>query len=187
MIKMGYTTYFVGQFNIDRPLDQETEALINGLENTRRMKRDLEVIARHENMFFKDALSKYGIDGEFYVKDSINGECGIGIIDHNEPPSTQPSLWCQWMYDKGKQAIVWNEGEKFYFYIEWIEYLIERILKPRGYTLNGEMLWQGQSLYDTGKITISDNNVSTFAEEAEDFNEWTHDEDGAKLSLEKNE
>ena len=34
-------------------------------------------------------------------------------------------------------TIEWNQREKFYGSFKWIEYIVERILEPRGYTLNG--------------------------------------------------
>lgn len=72
----------------------------------------------------------------------------------------QPGLWCQWTPNGEGTAIVWDEGEKFYYYIEWIEYLIEHFLAPWGYKLNGEVSWDGESSDDRGIIRITDNVVS---------------------------
>ena len=44
----------------------------------------------------------------------------------------QPGLWCQWVPNASGTAIVWDEGEKFYYYIEWIKYLIEHFLRAVG-------------------------------------------------------
>ena len=105
----------------------------------------------------------YGIEGEFYV----NGEDFRGqgddftIVDYNKPPRTQPGLWCQWIPNVDGTAIFWDGGEKFYEYIPWIKYLIEKILAPRGYTLNGVVDWVGENRNDQGRIKIVNNVVKT--------------------------
>lgn len=146
---MGYTTDFSGEFRLDRPLDDETHALLVGLSTTRRMKR-------------KGLDTKFGVDGEFYFNPEsteLGQEREDSIVDFNRPPSTQPGLWCQWTPTEDKQGLVWDEGEKFYDYVEWMEYLIEKILKPRGYVVNGQVTWQGEDSDDKGMIDIRANVV----------------------------
>ena len=119
---MGYSTYFDGQFDLDKPLDDETYELLRKLNYTRRMARNIE---------------GYGVEGEFFVDGEDEDEdtpfSGHGqketedIIDYNRPPSTQPGLWCQWVPTEDKLHIEWDGGEKFYEYIGWIEYIIEKI------------------------------------------------------------
>lgn len=144
---MGYHTEFQGVFNLDKPLDPETLALLKGLATTRRMKRKLG--------------PEYGIDGEFYVEGGgfMGQDSEENVVDHNHPPGTQPSLWCQWVPNDAGTELGWDGGEKFYCYIEWIEYLIDRILKPRGYEVNGKVEWQGENLSDTGVIVVENNVV----------------------------
>lgn len=147
---MGYSTDFEGSFFLDRKLDQETFELINGLATTRRMKR-------------KGLSKKFGVDGEFFYdktsKDS-GQEHTPDIVDYNRPPSTQPSLWLQWHVEDDMQTISWDGGEKFYCYVEWIQYLIEKILNPKGYVLNGTVKWLGEDPADSGKIRIKNNIVN---------------------------
>ncbi len=144
---MGYTTEFRGDFYINKPVDDETYALMVGLATTRRMKRSLE---------------GYGVEGEFYIDKA--GDYGQNrtpdIIDYNSPPSTQPSLWCQWMIQEDRQTIQWDWGEKFYSYIPWIEYLINSVLKPKGYSVTGSVQYRGEEWDDNGTINILDNEVS---------------------------
>lgn len=144
---MGYTTDFEGEFRTDRPVDEETYELMVGLATTRRMKRDVE---------------GYGVEGEFYVKGS--GLFGHGrednVVDYNRPPATQPGLWCQWLMQEDHQTIEWDGNEKFYEYTKWIRYLIERVLKPRGYVVNGEVKWRGEDFTDVGRLVVDDNEVS---------------------------
>jgi len=144
---MGYSTDFTGKFKVDKPVDEETAKLLKGLASTRRMKRN---------------LSGYGVEGEFFVGNTENfGQNKTpDVVDYNSPPSTQPSLWCQWLLQEDNQTIEWNGAEKFYMYIEWIKYLIDKILKPRGYFVNGEVYWFGEDREDLGKIIIKNNDVT---------------------------
>lgn len=139
-------------------------------------------MARSTNLLPKDKLREKvelpaGIEGEFYVGSPANmgqNRCE-SIIDFNRPPTTQPGLWCNWtvgdiyetplsealLEEKGvAQTIVWDEGEKFYNYVEWLEYLIKSFLIPWGYTLNGEVQWRGEDWSDNGTISVTDNVVT---------------------------
>ncbi|MGN6107778.1 MAG: hypothetical protein ACTHU0_21910 [Kofleriaceae bacterium] len=58
-------------------------------------------------------------------------------------------------------ALLWDQNEKFYEYIPWLEYLITTYLKPWGYTLNGKVTWQGEHMDDRGQITVKNNRVSS--------------------------
>lgn len=105
--------------------------------------------------------SIYGVEGEFYVdgKGSFGQDKEDNIINYNSPPRTQPGLWCQWTPNEDGTAIVWDEGEKFYNYVEWIQYLIEKFFSPKGYVLNGEVYWYGEDRDDEGTISIQNNIV----------------------------
>ena len=83
------------------------------------------------------------------------------VLDYNQPPNGQPSLWCDWIPSKDGQKILFDQTrEKFYGYVEWLEYLIEHFTKPWGYSLDGKVLWQGEISSDVGEIVITDNRVS---------------------------
>ncbi len=149
---MGYSTDFTGEFVINKIIDDDTYRLLKGLATTRRMKRS-------------GLEEELGKDGEFYFEDdgffgqSKNPKYGE-IVDFNEPPETQPGLWLHWLIQEDRQTIIWDEGEKFYHYTRWIEYLIDRILKPRGYIVNGEVEWNGEEHGDLGLIEVKDNVVT---------------------------
>lgn len=147
---MGYTTDFSGAFQLNKPLTVKDFTFLQKLNETRRMARNVDE-------------SKYGVEGEFYVDGGgVYGQAQeANIIDFNRPPRTQPGLWCQWTPNEDGTAIEWDGGEKFYNYVEWIKYLIEKILAPRGYVLNGEVNWYGEDSYDVGVICIKDNVVTT--------------------------
>lgn len=139
---MGYTTDFDGEFKVNKPVNKKTYDVIKGLNETRRMRREgLEDV--------------YGVEGEFYVEDDNKG-----VVDHNSPPKTQPSLWCGWEIKDDKQTIKWDGVEKFYGYVEWIEYIIAKILEPQEYLLKGIVSFQGEESSDIGKICIENNKVT---------------------------
>lgn len=160
---MGYTTEFLGEFTLDKPLDPIIGNLINGLAFTRRVKRDIYQLAKILNLSREEADMRYGVEGEYYYnKDDFKNygqTVDDSILDFNMPPSTQPGLWCQWIYCKEDNVIKWNGGEKFYNYVDWIKYIIERILKPNNYKLNGIVKWQGDETFDRGEIQINNNKI----------------------------
>ena len=55
------------------------------------------------------------------------------------------------------EGIQWSGAEKFYDYVEWLQYLIDNFLKPWGYVLNGEVNWQGEREEDIGTILVASN------------------------------
>lgn len=73
----------------------------------------------------------------------------------------QPGLWCHWIISEDGTKLKWNEAEKFYYYIEWLKYLINHFFEPWGIKLNGEIEWQGEDPDDFGKIIVTDNIVNT--------------------------
>ncbi len=113
----------------------------------------------------------YGVDGEFFAnEDGYRGQISDdSIIDYNTPPGHvsytkkgkkgigQPGLWCGWTVDS--DTLFWDGGEKFYYYIEWLEYMINKFFIPWGITLNGEIEWVGEESSDFGKIVVTNNEV----------------------------
>lgn len=134
----------------------------------------------------KDPKKIYGKDGEFFAKkDDIMGQSrDESIIDYNTSPGLipysqnmdfntiweqnqkaikggdcQPGLWCQWVIIDGGNTLEWDGGEKFYNYVEWLKYLINRFFSKWSVYLNGEITWEGEDSTDLGKIQVSDNVV----------------------------
>jgi len=108
---MGYTTWFNGEFNLDKPLTVEHKEVLDNLQKD-----------RHD-------------------------------------PEELPGYWCQWVPTNDGTAIVWDDGEKFYNYVEWLEHIIENHLKPWGYVLNGAVSWSGEDDDDSGTIYVKDNAI----------------------------
>jgi hypothetical protein len=132
----------------------------------------------------------YGFKGEYFVgADGFKGQdSDASIIDYNSASGEvaydeykgnwvlreelqaklnsdtlkQPGLWLQWELNEEGTELAWNGGEKFYNYIEWLEYLIQHFFEPWGIKLNGEVTWVGEESNDTGKIIVTDNVVEVY-------------------------
>lgn len=150
---MGYTTDFEGSLEITPALKPEQVKFINDFSSTRRMKRDVKKL----NEIYKGEYGldgKYGVDGEYFVLDT-GDFTGVGIIDYNTPPISQPGLWCHWIVNEEGTELYWDGGEKFYNYTEWLDYMISHFFSVWGVTLNGSIRWQGEELSDAGVITVN--------------------------------
>lgn len=159
---MGYTTDFYGSVTFNKPITEELKNYINKFGETRRMKRDVEKIKKTFPDWEKNCFNgNLGVNGEYFV--GGNGFMGQdrddSIVNYNDPPETQPGLWCQWMIDDDGN-LVWDGGEKFYEYGEWLTYLIDNFLAPSGYVCNGEIEFQGEDMNDFGTIHVKDNVVT---------------------------
>jgi hypothetical protein len=159
---MGYTTDFHGHFNISPEMKSEHIDYINQFSATRRMKRNAALTEQRSDAFREAVGLPVGAEGGYFVAgEGFHGqESGAAdIIDYNRPPVGQPGLWCQWVVTEGGTELEWDGGEKFYSYVEWLEYLIEHFFAPWGYTLHGAVEWRGEDWDDTGFIEVEDNKV----------------------------
>lgn len=154
---MGYTTDFDGSFNVSPALKPEHKEYLESFAKTRRMKRNVSLLPANANSSIGLGL---GEEGGYYVGDAKYSSSGLGVIDCHIPPVNQPGLWCQWIPNEDGTEIEWDGGEKFYEYVEWLEYIIEHFLKPWGYVLNGDVLWYGEDYKDRGCIIVKNNLVS---------------------------
>lgn len=106
-----------------------------------------------------------GIDGEYFVGGVgvMGQDCDGSVVNGNRPAFTQPGLWCQWIVTKGGRFLEWDGGEKFYNYMEWLDYLVCEFFHPLGYVLNGSVEWQGEDYDDFGTIVVTNNVVTAEA------------------------
>lgn len=161
---MGYTTYFEGSLEFDREVTPQMKEYINRFSSTRRMPRDVEKIKEiypnwRELCFFGELGNK----GEYFapISNDFGQERDDSIIDYNGyDESIQPGLWCCWIINDDDE-LVWDGSEKFYNYVEWLEYMINNFFNPAGYMLNGEIEWQGEDSSDRGVIVVEDNIITT--------------------------
>jgi len=156
---MPYTTTFDGSFGVETYLDTETINLILGLNKSRRVKRDPKVLAKKLDISVKECLDTYLDEGQLYVPESDDVTDDESVIDFNEPPADQPGLFCKWTVDVEDNSIVWDGSKDFPEFFEWLNYLMETILIPRGYTVNGKVRYVGKRLDDMGIIEIKKNCV----------------------------
>lgn len=82
----------------------------------------------------------------------INNINEDGIILGNDNPDT----WCLWQTD-GK--VLYSSSGNAYDFEEWLRIIVEEIIVPRGYVLNGEVEWIGDDPDDRGKVVIKDNEI----------------------------
>lgn len=159
---MGYTTEFEGVFVLDKPLTSEHATYLLAFSQTRRMQRDATVTAKRSDAARECVGLPVGADGGYFVGEggSFGQGRGDGILDYNRPPAGQPGLWCKWAPTEDLAGIAWDGCEKFYDYVDWLQYLIENFLRPWGYTLSGEVAYQGEDPDDFGKIVVDDNTVT---------------------------
>ena len=159
---MGYTTEFYGSLTFNKPVIDELKKYINKFSETRRMARDPEKIKLNYPNWKEECFNgELGNEGEYFVggKGFMGQDRDDSIINYNYPPIKQPGLWCQWIIN-GDDELVWDEGEKFYNYIEWLAYLISNFFEPLDYVLNGEIEFQGEDMEDFGTIVVTDNYIN---------------------------
>lgn len=156
---MGYTTNFEGTFRLDNRLFDTQVLYLLEFSGTRRMKRDVTLLQDIPDPAREAVGLPLGKDGCYFVNQKWSKQSDDSIVDYNRPPSGQPGLWCQWIPTSDGQGIQWDGQEKFYKYVEWLQYVVNHFLEPWGYLLNGEVNWQGESPGDTGQIIVENNRI----------------------------
>lgn len=159
---MGDSTDFNGSLKFNKEVSIELQEYINRFSATRRMPRDNEKIKEiYPNWKELCFFGELGNMGEYFAPISKNYGQDYddkSIIDYNGfNCSVHPGLWCQWVIDGDE--LVWDGGEKFYNYVEWLYYLIDNFFDPLGYKLNGDIVWQGEDTDDCGVIHVENNSV----------------------------
>jgi hypothetical protein len=160
---VGYNTYLWGDFNVTPPLKEHHRKYLEAFNRTRRMKRQLLVVAVQDDPLRVAVGLPFGEEGEYYVGSHSDGDMGQskgpGIVHYNSPPGSQPGLWCPWMPSDDGARICPDGSEKPYSYVEWMEYIVEHFLKPWGYSVSGTCQWSGEDRDDRGIIYAEDNQV----------------------------
>jgi len=149
---MGYTTEFEGKIEITPALSQDLIEYINNFGDTRRIKRNSKVLKNMHNGEFS-FNGDYGVEGEYFI-----GDDNCGIIDYNDPPKTQPGLWCDWEITEDGKYIQWNEVEKFYDAEIWMQYIIDNFI-GNDYSCNGTINAQGEESNDQWDLIVENNKV----------------------------
>lgn len=150
---MGYSTDFFGKFQLDKKLTYDQAKYLRLYSKTRHYRRQGNA---------SDLMNKlnipFGEDGEFFAEeDEVNPRYRFSIINYNDPPGDCPGLWCDWAPTEDNLGIEWNGSEKFYNYVDWLNFILKNFLTPWGYNLTGYVRFQGENKSDKGYIRIKNN------------------------------
>lgn len=166
---MGYTTEFTGRFKLTPHLNKAQVKYLQAFCESRRMKRDEQIVKQQPDSLRESVGLPVGTDGEFCVSNSDDNMCFLtreemkkrsGVLDYNEPPGDQPGLWCLWVPTDDGRHLRWNGREKFYHYSEWLNYMVKSFFKLWGVRLDGYVTWKGQDRGDRGMIVADGEIIS---------------------------
>jgi hypothetical protein len=150
---MGYTTDFYGFWTLTPALSLAQTDYLQKFSRTRRVQRNPDAIIDRRLAAIRLDL---GVDAEYFVDTEDEDR---SIVDVNQPPGKQPSLWCQWRVNDRGNRLEHNGGENFYEYVPWLDYLVEHFFTPWGVRINGSVRYEGKELIDSGTIEIIDNHI----------------------------
>lgn len=169
---MGYTTVFDGSVDLVPSLNEAQIAYLKQLCDTRRMKRKPKGLScpYATAVGFKDL----GTEGEFFVSGTgcAGQDTTPDVTNSNEPPGTQPGLWCNWTPTDDGSKIVWNKQEKFYEYERWLQYIMEKFMTPWGISCAGEILCSGEDPTDMTVLSVANNVVTVSRIRGKDLTKW---------------
>ena len=156
---MGYTTEFEGKIEIVPALPQDLIEYINKFSETRRMRRNVVILKDKYNGKFS-FNGNYGEEGEYFIGGlGLKGQDRDNtIVDYNEPPKTQPGLWCKWEITEDGKYIQWDGLEKFYYADIWMRYIINNFIS-NDYSCNGIISAQGEESDDQWDLIVENNKV----------------------------
>jgi hypothetical protein len=153
---MGYSTEFDGYLSIEPPLTKEQTAYLNAFSDSRRMQRDAEKASKLNDPLREAVGLSIGEEGEYFVgAQGYKGQKGDeSVISYNSPPRSQPGLWCKWEITEDGTKLQWNQAEKFYYYVQWLQYLESNFIKKWNRKFSGVITYQGEDDEDFGMITV---------------------------------
>ena len=175
---MGYDTYFKGRFSLNVPLKPEHKAYLQRYTRCPHLPLDEERLKVYPDPLREAVglpIGKYGIyftgdiDDDAYddiclYKDTYDSSYHCYRRKMLSTPEAQaeaaflaPASGCQWVPTADGRGIE-EEGEKFYYYDEWLRFLLKHFLLPWGYELSGEVFYQGEQ-GEHGRILVVDNEV----------------------------
>ena len=84
------------------------------------------------------------------------------LLEYSDEPDNiplpHPESYLQWVPSETLDHIVWDGGEKFYNYVEWMKWLCAW-LASIGITASGAVHWSGEDASDQGEILVLDSEV----------------------------
>lgn len=154
---MGYDTEFSGSLTITPALTDEQIKYINLFHETRRMKRDNDILkAIYQGKYGLLGTDNYGPQGSYFALNDGNmwqNYNDKSIIDFNASVDGL-SLWCPW-YINDEWELECEPGRAYEFQ-EWLTFMIAHFFTPWGRYLNGKVRWRWEEFDDMGSIVVKD-------------------------------
>lgn len=98
--------------------------------------------------------------GRFELSKELTASQAAEIADmFDNPPEDGPGSYCQWIATTDGRGIEWDGNEKFYNYVEWLQWLIDKRLTPWGISIVGEVRFQGEDPDDRGLLFVKNGKV----------------------------
>ena len=164
---------YAGQIKVAEKMPIDIVNYINCFSAIRHVKRDNKKLKEIHPDWAEHVFDyRLGTQGEYYVpinepneKDNYDDK---SIVDFDNPPDTQPGLWCPWVlggertFEGLENAIIewgqWEQEMSGYEDFKWMKYMIDKFLKVKGYVCNGIISGIGEN--DTGHFIIAiENNI----------------------------
>lgn len=83
--------------------------------------------------------------------------------DTRELEGEYPSNYCQWVLTKNLDGLKWDGGEKFYGYVEWLQWIIDHILLHAGMNLTGRVAFKDD--YGDRGFVVVEHNIACIEQE----------------------
>lgn len=94
-------------------------------------------------------------EAKFFLGMMYNEEMTVEqMVENYDISSKLQRSYLQWAPGEDLQSFVWNQEEKFYEYVEWLQFVVDR-LKEIDVGVSGQITWSGEDTGDTGVITIN--------------------------------
>jgi hypothetical protein len=147
---MGYSTTFTGHLDLSTPLNDHQQKFLDYFVNCRQcIYKQL-----HDNHPIFEMIKNCNLPmkKEYLVSDNDHD---VKLFNDH---TGKPSLNCDWIVEDNQ--LKWNENEKFYNYLEWLQYLIDNFFNVWNIKLNGIMDYKGEDLGDCGTIVVNDSIIT---------------------------
>src|ERR1022692_2080697 len=143
---MGYSVYYNGEIDISPELSDEHATLLD--EALTKSNPALLGITAEEGQGLYHGCDWQLSGGRLSVEGESRGEQDESFRSRNHSSGGRLSV----------------EGESRGEQDEWLRLLNVRFFQPNGYTLSGEVSWEGDQSGDTGVIHLDDNRVESVSD-----------------------
>lgn len=145
---MDVSEQMFGRLTITPQLEDRHAAYLHQFHRTRRMKRDVKILAREDR---PDPLRlavglPLGVQGGYFVGVEPGAPQTADIVDGNVPPWGQPTYNSLWRPTPDGRSLVAERYDAEYR-AAWLRYMLKHFLGPWGYTVSGAIGWEGERLW----------------------------------------